>query len=96
LADNVSYWKGALRNGDHARASTPLALGHLEEITAPTLVVVGSRDVLGIRNIADSLQAKLPNSRLVVFEGADQVPNMEQPDRFTELVGQFLSDGRRR
>jgi pimeloyl-ACP methyl ester carboxylesterase len=92
LAENVAYWKGLLRDGDLERDPTPPALGRLGAIAAPTLVVVGSRDVTDIRHIADSLRAKLARARLVVFEGADHVPNMEQPARFTRLIREFLAE----
>jgi pimeloyl-ACP methyl ester carboxylesterase len=92
LAENVGYWKGLLRDGDREREPTPPALGRLGAIAAPTLVVVGSRDVPDILHIADSLRTKLPRARLMALEGAGHVPNMEQPARFTSLVRQFLSE----
>lgn len=94
LAENVAYWKGLLRDGDHEVLATPPAIGRLGAITVPTLIVVGSRDVPDIRYIADTLHAKLPRSRLVVFEGADHLPNMEQPIRFERLVLDFLAEPR--
>lgn len=89
--DNVPYWKGLLAAGDHERDPVPPALGRLETITAPTLVLVGTRDEPDILRIADTLSTRLPRARLVLFGGAGHVPNMEQPERFTRVVGEFLA-----
>ena len=89
-ADNVSYWKGLLRHGDTERAIIPPAATRLRAIDAPTLLLVGDRDNLDIQHIVDTLSAELPHARKVTVHGAGHMINMDQPDRFLELVREFL------
>jgi 3-oxoadipate enol-lactonase len=91
LAENVGFWKGLLRNpGGYDTAPSPPALTRLGAVRAPTLLIVGSRDVRDIQQIADSLHQRLPTVTTVVFQGAGHLPNMEQPDRFSTTVLDFL------
>jgi 3-oxoadipate enol-lactonase len=90
LIANVSVWKYELRGEDHDTLTAPPAMGRLQEIKAPTLLVVGTRDNADIHKMIDSLEAKLPHAQTLTFPGAGHVPNMEQPDRFTRVVLQFL------
>ncbi|MDR7437245.1 MAG: alpha/beta fold hydrolase [Armatimonadota bacterium] len=77
---------GALRAMADRPDSTPL----LAEITVPTLIVVGADDqatpVASARAMAERIRA----SRLEVIPDAGHVANIEQPQRFTEVVRDFL------
>jgi pimeloyl-ACP methyl ester carboxylesterase len=91
LADNVGFWKGLLRHHEgYDTAPSPPALKRLAAVRAPTLLIVGSRDVRDIHQIADTLRLRLANARTVVFEGAGHLPSMEQPDRFSATILGFL------
>ncbi len=68
----------------------PPAAGRLGEIAAPTLVIVGDRDVPDIQRIADVLEQGMPNARKVVMTNAAHVPNMEWPNEFNRIVLDFL------
>ncbi len=68
----------------------PPAAGRLGEIAAPTLVIVGDRDVPDIQRIADVLEQGIPGARKVVMTNAAHVPNMEWPDEFNRIVLDFL------
>ncbi len=68
----------------------PPTAGRLGEIAAPTLVIVGDRDVLDIQRIADVLEQGMPNARKVVMTDAAHVPNMEWPEEFNRIVLDFL------
>lgn len=68
----------------------PPAAGRLGEIAAPTLVIVGDRDVPDIQHIAEVLEQGIPNARKVVMADAAHVPNMEWPDQFNRIVLDFL------
>jgi 3-oxoadipate enol-lactonase len=94
LVENVESWKTALRIGNQDTVFSGPALGRLHRITAPTIIVVGSRDVADIHRIADTLQAYLPRAQTVVLNGAGHVPNMELPSLFLEVVRKFLGTGR--
>lgn len=68
----------------------PPASARLGEITAPTLVVVGDRDVDDIRRIADVLTAGIPGAREETIAGAAHLPPLERPDEFTSVLLRFL------
>jgi pimeloyl-ACP methyl ester carboxylesterase len=69
----------------------PPAIGRLNEICVPTLVIVGDRDVEDIRQAAEDLERGISGARLVVLPGVAHVPNMERPQEFNRLVLDFLS-----
>ena len=62
-------------------------------IVAPTLVVVGREDPATPVAEAEWLHARIPGSELVVLEDAGHLCNLEQPDRFTDAVVEFLAGG---
>lgn len=89
-AANGKAWMGLLRHGEMERATDPPALHRTAALRVPTLLVVGTRDTPDIQAIADTLVASVPAIRRVTFEGAGHLVNMEQPARFTALIGAFL------
>lgn len=70
----------------------PPALERLEAITAPTLVVLGERDLLDFHAIADRIVQHVPDAKQHVMAGAGHIPNMEAPEAFNALVLGFLHD----
>jgi len=68
----------------------PPAAERLEEIAVPTLVVVGSEDVLDILAIADRLVAEIPGARKALIEGAGHLPSLERPEALNRLLLDFL------
>ena len=70
----------------------PPAIDRLSEISVPTLLLVGTRDVADIQTIADLLTSQIADLTRIDFEGAGHVLNMEQPERFTREVLDFLSE----
>ena len=69
---------------------SPTAAGRLEEIAAPTLVILGSRDVPDIHRIVELLITGVQGARRVIVEGAGHMVNMERPEAFNDLVLEFL------
>jgi pimeloyl-ACP methyl ester carboxylesterase len=69
----------------------PPAATRLNEIAAPTLVVVGSHDVEEFRAISDRLAAEIPGARKAVLAAA-HLPALERPDEFNRLVLDFLRE----
>ncbi len=61
----------------------------LRRVTAPTLVIQGSADVLPVVG-AREWAATLPNGRLLLFEGFGHFPYLEAPERFFTAVDAFL------
>lgn len=68
----------------------PPARGRLQEVAAPTLVVVGSEDVTDILEIATLLEESIPGARRIVIDGAGHLPNLERPEAFDRAVLPFL------
>ena len=69
----------------------PPAAGRLREVRAPTLVLIGSRDVRDIQGIVTQL-AEVPGARLVTFDGVGHMLNLEAPEAFDHEVLAFLAD----
>ncbi len=75
--------------------SVPLsrrAITRLEDVAAPTLVIDGDLDLSHIRQMSDTLVARLPNARRVTVEGAGHLLNMEKPAEFNTHVREFLAE----
>lgn len=62
----------------------------LSHINVPTLIVVGREDP--ITPLADSelMHEKIAGSRLEIIENAAHVSNLEQPERFNNVLSEFL------
>jgi len=71
-------------------AQNVLAIRRLREISAPTLVVVGNKDVPTVLEAADLLADSIPNARKAVIKDAAHLPNLEHPGEFNRLVLDFL------
>jgi pimeloyl-ACP methyl ester carboxylesterase len=69
----------------------PPAYPRLETVTAPTLVIVGDRDLPDIQQCVDVLAARIPGARKVVMHNTAHLPSMELPDEFNQILGDFLS-----
>lgn len=79
-------------NRDPMRVSDVLTAQRLGEVRVPTLVVVGERDLLDFKAIADALAVRIPGARKVVLPGVGHLANMEDPQRFNDVVLEFLAD----
>lgn len=88
MVNDYSGWH--FQNTDPLRVPDTLAMELLEEITAPTLVIVGERDLPDFHEVAEVLSTRIPNARKIVLPGAGHVPNMEEPTRFNAAVLDFL------
>jgi pimeloyl-ACP methyl ester carboxylesterase len=70
---------------------SPPALKRLSEIHAPTLIIVGDRDIPDIQEIVRTLETGIPGAEKVVIHGAGHMVNMEKPEEFNRTVLNFLS-----
>ncbi len=74
-----------------AAGATFDALDRIEAIAAPTLVLHGTEDaVVDSRNTA-LLALRIPDARVELFPGGGHLFFWEQPDRFVEVVTEYLS-----
>ena len=76
---------GALRDRPDSLALLPT----LEQI--PALVIVGAEDVITPPERAQAMADALPDARLVVLPGAGHLTPVEQPERVTTLITDFLA-----
>jgi pimeloyl-ACP methyl ester carboxylesterase len=67
------------------------AAERLEEISVPTLVVVGDLDTERTLEAADLLAEKIVGAKKVVIPGTAHLPNMERPRQFNREVLSFLN-----
>lgn len=88
--DDYSGWHSF--NEDPVRNPDPPAAQRLDKINVPTLIIVGERDLPDFHAIADTLQQEIPNARKVVLPRVGHMSNMEDPDKFNEVVLSFLAD----
>jgi pimeloyl-ACP methyl ester carboxylesterase len=77
---------GALQALRDRPNSTPLLAG----IRVPTLVLVGSEDVLTPPAVAQAMAAAIPDARLARIEWAGHLANLEQPEAFNVALRSYL------
>jgi 3-oxoadipate enol-lactonase len=63
----------------------------LEKIAVPTLVITGDEDRVYPLALMQRMAQRIPNSELVVLESCGHLSNLEQPERFNEVVLDFLN-----
>jgi len=63
----------------------------LGEITCPTLVLVGEGDSLTPLPVSEEIHAHIPGSELVVIEGSGHLSPLEEPDKVTRALRDFLN-----
>ncbi|HEY8618802.1 MAG TPA: alpha/beta fold hydrolase [Dermatophilaceae bacterium] len=105
--DVTEAWRGftSLADADSRRAflattrsvidpggQTVAAYDHLPMVVEiPTLVVWGTRDRMIPTWHATTAQQAIPGSRVELFEGAGHYPQLDQPERFAEVLSDFMS-----
>jgi pimeloyl-ACP methyl ester carboxylesterase len=67
--------------------STPLLGG----IRVPTLIVVGDEDTITPPPLSEQMHAAIPGSQLERLSKVGHLPNLEDPQRFNDVVTGFLS-----
>jgi pimeloyl-ACP methyl ester carboxylesterase len=68
------------------------ACGRLQNITAPTLVITGSEDVLIPSENSSVLAERIPDARVRFIDGGGHLFVVEQPQQFNEAILGFLDD----
>jgi pimeloyl-ACP methyl ester carboxylesterase len=81
------HWRGE-SSTVYESAEPPGA--RLAELRAPTLVVVGDRDLPAFRELADEYASTLPRATKRVLAGVGHVPNLEAPAAFDAALREFL------
>lgn len=94
--ERVRAMNGALllRDDDEGEETKPdpPAAERLGDITAPTLILYGDQDIADVQQAGPLLAQVIPGAQLVVMPNVSHLPQMEQPERFNELVLGFLRE----
>jgi len=69
----------------------PPAITRLAEIRVPTLIIVGDLDLPEKLKLSEQLATSIPGAKLEVIAGAAHMVSMEQPQKFNDIVLNFLS-----
>ena len=92
LAEILSDYSGwHAMHADPEIELDPPAIQRLCEVHAPTLVVVGEKDLNDFHVIASLLANNIPGARQEMVLGAGHVLPLEAPDRFNHLLSGFLA-----
>ena len=71
-------------------SSTRDIIDELPNITADTLIINGTEDVLVPITYADKLSQQFPNARLALIPDCAHMPHVEQPEAFEKAVMGFI------
>lgn len=82
----ASYRHG---EGEHVGPAR-LAIDHLDEIVAPTLVITGGHDQAQFRSAAELLAEKIGGARFHIVDDAAHLPNLERPLKFNAILLPFI------
>lgn len=78
---------------DPSNGMDPPALDRLDEVTAPTLILLGEHDLPDFHAIAARLEAGIAGAHLVVVPAVGHMVNMEAPDDVNRELLAFLGMG---
>ena len=62
----------------------------MDIVTAPVLVIHAADDIVQSEEASRSYLEVFPHAEFVTIDGAGHMVFYNQPDRFSEVVGQFL------
>jgi len=71
---------------------TPPAIERLDNISVPTLVIVGDKDAAEFQSISNLIARKVHNSKLTIMQGGAHLLSMEKPNEFNQMVLDFLEN----
>jgi 2-hydroxy-6-oxonona-2,4-dienedioate hydrolase len=70
----------------------PPAAQRLNEVHIPTLIIAGGLDDPEILRAADVMEAAISRASKVIMPECAHMPNMEQPEKFNQVVLDFLQN----
>jgi sigma-B regulation protein RsbQ len=80
--DIAAHFARVTFTSDHRDALGP--------ITAPTLILQCSDDVIAPNSVGDYMHKRMPGSRLVVMKATGHCPNLSAPEETVEAIQAFL------
>jgi pimeloyl-ACP methyl ester carboxylesterase len=91
LSENVQLFDSNFAYVTLMEPGDPPANERLEEIGAPTLLVVGERDHAAIHENIDMLQQGIRGAKKVLIMGVGHMINLEKPNELNRVVLDFLN-----
>jgi 3-oxoadipate enol-lactonase len=82
-----------MTHSDYARPTAP-AIGRLDEVHVPTLILTGDADIPDVHAHAGAIEAGIAGSKRVVVPDAGHLMYMEKPTEFSRLVIGFIESNR--
>jgi pimeloyl-ACP methyl ester carboxylesterase len=81
------------QNNDNAvHRRPPSAVGRLDQINVPALLVAGQLDVPSVHAALEVMAAGIHGAKQTIIPTSTHLPNMERPDEFNRLVLDFLRE----
>jgi pimeloyl-ACP methyl ester carboxylesterase len=71
----------------------PRLIHRLHHLAAPTLAVWGSRDIIVGPEHSEEWVGRIVGGQKVIIQGVGHIPFVEAPDRFLDIMVEFLTDG---
>ena len=68
----------------------------IEKIAVPTLVMAGEEDTVYPPELAREMARRIPGAELCMFERTGHLANLEQPDKFNQVVLDFITRSQER
>jgi len=75
-----------------AMAGRPDSTSLMAQARVPVLLICGSEDTLSPPSEMETMQKNIPKATLKIIERAGHLSNLEQPDRFNEILLEFLTN----
>ena len=78
---------------EHALAAMrerPDHSSNLPSIAVPTLIIVGDSDAITPPKMSEAMHKAIPNSKLVLIQGAGHMTPMEQPEQVNRAIADFV------
>jgi pimeloyl-ACP methyl ester carboxylesterase len=70
----------------------PPAIDRLDSIHVPTLILAGALDHPEVLRAADVMMDAIQGAKKHIFSNSAHVPNMDEPEAFTQVVMNFLAE----
>lgn len=98
-AEERVYWKQQLLANDRVGISRAVrgvieragVSDELDQITGPTLILVGDEDVATVPSKSERMHARISQSQLVIIPGAGHSSTIEQPEAVNAAIEKFLA-----
>jgi pimeloyl-ACP methyl ester carboxylesterase len=88
--DALSVNREALRHYGGSTMNDPTLRARLAGVVTPTLVVWGDADRIADTDYGRALAAAIPGARFVELADTGHLPQLESPDRLTDVVEEFV------